>query len=388
MRVLVISHAYPFAAQQAQLLACLAEDGLDLGLMAPKTYPWSLNGEKIITKVQDTRLVTFPVQAFFTSRQGAFVYSPLEMKRAIDRFRPDLLYLEQEVYALSALQISFHAHMHRIPLCIFVWENVCRRLMPLRRKIRDYVLRRSQGLVAGSPSAMAVHKGWGYIGLMEVIPQFGVVIDPAPAFHESRPPRPFTIAYFGRLVHEKAIEVLLDASAQLMHQNIDCRTLIVGSGPMESRLRKVACDLGIEKIVTWEPAVAFHRVPKLMKQADVLVLPSRRIAGWTEQFGRVLIEAMSLGVPVVGSSSGAIPAVIDNPELIFEEDNSQHLQHILKRLAMSDNFRLSCARSAYYRVQRQYSQQGVARQHVEFWRRMLLLQPTSSAGIADQKVKT
>jgi len=47
-----------------------------------------------------------------------------------------------------------------------------------------------------------------------------------------------------------------------------------------------------------------------MNSLDVLVLPSRSRSFWKEQFGRVLIEAMACGVPVIGSSSGEIPNVI------------------------------------------------------------------------------
>ena len=49
---------------------------------------------------------------------------------------------------------------------------------------------------------------------------------------------------------------------------------------------------------------------------DLLALPSLTTPRWAEQFGRVLVEAMARGVPVVGSSSGAIPEVIGDAGLI------------------------------------------------------------------------
>ena len=45
----------------------------------------------------------------------------------------------------------------------------------------------------------------------------------------------------------------------------------------------------------------------VFEQLDLLVLPSRSTYTWAEQLGRVLLEAMASGVPVVGSSSGSIP---------------------------------------------------------------------------------
>ena len=49
------------------------------------------------------------------------------------------------------------------------------------------------------------------------------------------------------------------------------------------------------------------------------MLPSLTRPNWKEQFGRVLIEAMASGVPVIGSDSGAIPDVIGQAGLIFPE---------------------------------------------------------------------
>ncbi len=72
--------------------------------------------------------------------------------------------------------------------------------------------------------------------------------------------------------------------------------------------------LGIRDRVRFEGAVPPERVPGLLHQLDVLVLPSRTRANWTEQFGRILVEAMACEVAVVGSSSGEIPNVIGDPD--------------------------------------------------------------------------
>ena len=66
---------------------------------------------------------------------------------------------------------------------------------------------------------------------------------------------------------------------------------------------------------------------------DALVLPSHTTAVWSEQFGRVLIEAMAEHVPVIGSDSGAIPEVIADAGIIFHEGDvgriTQQLQELL-----------------------------------------------------------
>jgi glycosyltransferase involved in cell wall biosynthesis len=67
----------------------------------------------------------------------------------------------------------------------------------------------------------------------------------------------------------------------------------------------------------------------------VLVLPSRTIARWKEQFGRVIIEAHACGTPVIGSDSGAIPEVIADAGLVFPEGDAPKLAAALETLAQN-----------------------------------------------------
>ncbi len=62
--------------------------------------------------------------------------------------------------------------------------------------------------------------------------------------------------------------------------------------------------LGIADRVAVRDWLPSTQMPEFYRELDVLVLPSRTRSNWTEQFGRVLIEAMSCEVTVVGSGSG------------------------------------------------------------------------------------
>jgi glycosyltransferase involved in cell wall biosynthesis len=82
---------------------------------------------------------------------------------------------------------------------------------------------------------------------------------------------------------------------------------------------------------------------------DVLVLPSRTTPRWAEQFGRVLVEAQSCGIPVIGSDSGEIPWVIQvtGGGVIFPEGDDEALagelillrDDVEKRLALGERGR-------------------------------------------------
>ena len=108
------------------------------------------------------------------------------------------------------------------------------------------------------------------------------------------------VAYFGRLEHGKGVDVLVDAAARLHDKLPATAFLFVGDGPLREPLAARAATAGL-------PAHFVGRrddVAALLRLCAVVVLPSRQ-----EAFGRVLIEAMAAGVPVVATHVGGIPEV-------------------------------------------------------------------------------
>jgi glycosyltransferase involved in cell wall biosynthesis len=97
----------------------------------------------------------------------------------------------------------------------------------------------------------------------------------------------------------------------------------------------MAVRLKVLDRIRWVPATDQDQIPDYLNCMDVLVLPSLTSPMWKEQFGRVLIEAQACEVPVIGSSSGAIPEVIGNPELIFKEGSVDDLACLLKKMESS-----------------------------------------------------
>ena len=90
--------------------------------------------------------------------------------------------------------------------------------------------------------------------------------------------------------------------------------------------------LGVAARVHWLGRIARAQMPRYLSSLDALVLPSRSIPTWQEQFGAVLVEAMYCATAVVGSSSGAIPEVIGEAGLVFPEEDPAGLAACLLRL--------------------------------------------------------
>jgi glycosyltransferase involved in cell wall biosynthesis len=118
----------------------------------------------------------------------------------------------------------------------------------------------------------------------------------------------------GRLVWEKGHQDALRALALIRRgppsgAGIDARLLIIGTGPEEGRLRAYAQELGVADAVEFRGFIPYDTMPEVYSGAACMVLASLATWSWEEQFGMVLAEGMAAGVPIVASSSGAIPEV-------------------------------------------------------------------------------
>src|SRR3989442_4049582 len=123
-------------------------------------------------------------------------------------------------------------------------------------------------------------------------------------------PRALVVVGLGRLVPVKGFDLLVGALPRVLAEVPDTTVLLVGDGPERLALERQAATLGVGARVRIEGAVsASDAVPAYLAAADVCAAPSRN-----EGMGRALVEAMALGVPVVGAAVGGIPSVIRQNE--------------------------------------------------------------------------
>ena len=117
----------------------------------------------------------------------------------------------------------------------------------------------------------------------------------------------FVVAGLGRFVPVKGFDLLVAALPALAAAVPSARVVLVGDGPERTALEAQATGLGVRERLLVTGATSDVAVG--LAAADALAAPSRN-----EGMGRALVEAMALGLPVVGTEVGGIPAVVADGE--------------------------------------------------------------------------
>jgi len=179
---------------------------------------------------------------------------------------------------------------------------------------------------------------------------------------------PKLIVYVGRLHISKGVDVLIEAFSKLIKENVDLKLKIVGSGEELENLMSLVQTLKLDRQVEFTGSLTKENVLQVFKEANFSVVPSRH-----EAFGYVVIEAMSLGTPVVGSNADGIAEIISDEEdgLLFKVGDSDELkskmQKMINLLATSEKMR----KMAYQTVNRRFNVDKVSLNIVEYLEKKL-----------------
>lgn len=151
-----------------------------------------------------------------------------------------------------------------------------------------------------------------------------------------------TLMHVGRLVRQKSVDVLLRAYALLRGDGVSAKLVIVGDGRERPALEMLAQSLGIADGVTWAGLLSGVQLVERIASGDVFVSAST-----TEVQPLCFIEAMALGLPVVGVNAGGVPELIQHGRsgLVVEPNNPRALAEAMRVLLSSPE---QCARFAVH----------------------------------------
>lgn len=127
--------------------------------------------------------------------------------------------------------------------------------------------------------------------------------------------------YVGRLSHEKGLITLIHAAQQSSYPLV-----IVGTGPLEEELKRL-CDRN--DLISFVGYKEWNELHRIISQARFMVVPSE----WYENNPLSIIEAHSLGTPVLGANIGGIPELINAQNgMLFEAGNTGDLQEKIQQM--------------------------------------------------------
>ena len=267
---------------------------------------------------------------------GSRVQRVRALRRELAELEPDAIWLQQEptdwltLELLAAMRTS-----RRTRIVCAVCENQFGRTNPVVRIAGRALWPRIDALAAVATASL---DGILAIGMPATIPSDVLVAGALPSPSRVEPASlpfavgesDFVVGFAGRIVPEKGWRDIAAAVAALPKS---FKFVLAGSDDDSVALKEMLDDPGLRGRVAYVGLLDRDDLWGFYAALDCLVLPSRTTPTWKEQFGGVLADAMAVGLPVVGSSSGAIPEVIGSAGLVFPEGDVQALASSLRRLA-------------------------------------------------------
>ena len=274
---------------------------------------------------------------FRTLLQVANPWAAIGLRKVLRSFQPDVVHVKIFLTQLSPLILPllrdvpslYHVVWYRsicplgtklLPegsLCQSPPGAVCYRTGCL--PLRDWVplmfqmklwrrWRRVFDLIITNSNAVKLRLLAEGIGPAEVVPNGVTHRLPRPSFSDKP-----TIAFAGRLVREKGVDVLLRAFAKVVQQIPEAGLIVCGQGPERAYIEKLTAELGLAQSVSINGFRPHEEIERIFRESWVVAIPSI----WEEPFGQVALEAMSNSVAVVASRLGGLEEIVRDGQTGF-----------------------------------------------------------------------
>ncbi|MBD3377098.1 glycosyltransferase, partial [candidate division KSB1 bacterium] len=298
-------------------------------------------------------------RSFFTQR----------LKASIKQFAPDIVHVFDEANTLFCFQgLLWSKRLSRRPRFFFDnFQNILYDKIPFRfsafyRMIEKRVFSEAAGATVRYQGSHDFLRHRGYRGPIHIVP-WGV---DEKLFTKVEVPKRkgFNIGYIGRLEDYKGIFVLLEAFRRLDQRFY---LTIVGEGSAKSRVSRWIQENNMSERVVLTGYIRQEKLFKYYSAIDCLVVPTLTIGCFKEQFGRVIVEAMACETPVIGSTSGSIPSLIDDAGLVYDEQDTDQLVLLLNRMADDPELHARLAKKSGERVLEQFTWNRFARECLRFY---------------------
>jgi glycosyltransferase involved in cell wall biosynthesis len=369
-RLLTIGHSY-VVAQNRRLAHEMALEGAeewDVTVAAPSR----LRGD-----LRDIELEPFPTEACAVAPLAVRLSGHPHLRFYGHALRPllrqpwDVVHCWEEPYVVAAAQIAWHVPVTArfVPA---TFQNIAKHYPAPVAMIEQRVMARADGWIAFGETVHETHRDRpGYASKPARVINPGVDIEafrPDPVARRAIrerlgwTPHAAVVGFTGRFVEEKGIGTLLEAFAR---STMPWNLLFVGGGVMQADIDRVR--VGHPSRVRIVTGVPHDGVPAYVNAMDLLCAPSRTTPTWREQFGRMLIEALACGVPVLASPSGEIPSVIGKAGVLVPENDPAAWAREIERLLSDRSLRGDLSACGVERARSTFAWPVIARAHLDFF---------------------
>jgi glycosyltransferase involved in cell wall biosynthesis len=378
LRVLRVSHSAVASAYRERERALVSKFPVEILLIMPEHWP--------LLGAQDNYDVPEPFKFERIGILGAgsvplHVLYPPPIIRALRDFKPHIVDIHEEPYSAAGFECSWLAsQLAPEAACVFYTaQNIRKRYPPPFSWTERFVYRHCKGAYPCSSGALETLRQKGFSKTASVIP---LGIDPTlfrsrQLMEGERAERGrqlgiagFVVGFFGRVEQYKGIVFLLEAMAKV-GDSFDWTLMVVGNGQFQSKAEQICRHLKIEDRIRWLGARPGSEMPLLLSLCDVIVTPSLTTKTWKEQFGRVVVEAMACGVPVITSDSGSLPDLTKGAGLIVPEGDALAIADKLMTLYRDQDLRADLSTRGMKLVTSEYTWDSVAQQMFDLYTAVL-----------------
>ncbi len=272
------------------------------------------------------------------------------VRRLVQELQPDLL------HAMHLTSYGFLASLCKVrPTLTSVWGTdvlQAPRWSPLHYWLTRHALSRADHITAtGLRLANATLRYTPRAKPVTVVP-YGVDLKRfQPIARNGKQPTEVVVGAVARLSPEKGLDLLLRSGARLIERGTPLRIVLAGDGPSRTSLTRLAERLGIGERVEFRGEVPHERVPAVLADLDLFVMPSR-----AEGFGVAALEAQAMELPVVASNVHGIPDVVEDGRtgLLVPPGDVEQLAEAIGRLAGDASLRASMGQAGRAFVQERY----------------------------------
>jgi glycosyltransferase involved in cell wall biosynthesis len=280
------------------------------------------------------------------------------LARQLRSVRPDAVWVQEEPIDPFLLEILALDRLRRRRRIV---TAVCENIFPPPslpwRLARRVLWPRLDGLIAVATASL---EGIRAAGMPRSVPASTLVagslepagpVEPLPLPFE-RGAADFVVGFAGSVIERKGWKVLVRALEQLP---AEFKLLVAGDGDQLPELRAAIAEQSLAGRVHHAGLLPKERLWSFYAALDCLAVPSLTTPRWKEQFGGVIADGMVMGLPVVGSSSGAISEVLGPAGLVVPEGDAGALAEALRRLRDDPELRARLGAEGRDRFRREFA---------------------------------